>query len=536
MTEFFVYMAVLLALSWPLGALFHRMLDRDSHNGLERLIYRLTGVNPDEPMNWKRYLLAFGWFHAFGFAILYLLQRTQSLHPWNPFHLGGVDPWLAFNTACSFASNTNWQAYGGETTLSWATQMVGLTTQNFVSAASGIAAMMALCRGLRNVKTSSLGNFWVDLTRCTLYVFLPLCLVYTLLLVSQGVPQTLSQPAAVTTLEGGQQTVPLGPAASQVAIKQLGTNGGGFYNVNSAHPLENPTPLSNFLECLAILLIPAALCHTYGLAVRDKRQGFALLATMILMFVPLALFCMHCEVGNMEGKETRFGEAASALWATATTAASNGSVNSMHDSFTAAGGLVPIALMLTGEVIYGGVGSGVYGMFLYVVVAVFVAGLMVGRTPEYLGKKIETFEMKMCSLGILIMPAIVLLMAAGAMLIEPARTAVNNSGPHGFTEILYGCASMGNNNGSAFAGLNANQPYYDGVGGLVMLLSRMFTVIPVLAIAGSLARKKHVPPGAGTLPTHSPLFVCWLALVVLIVGALSFLPMLALGPIAEALQ
>ena len=374
------------------------------------------------------------------------------------------------------------------------------------------------------------------LTRCLLWVLLPLSVCMTLFLTAQGVPQSLGQPASITTLEGQTQLIPLGPVASQVAIKQLGTNGGGVYSVNSAHPLENPTPLSNFVQCLAILLIPAALCHTFGAAVGDRRQGWAILATMLLLFVPLSLFCIDQEWGNLEGKEIRFGEAASALWASATTAASNGSVNSMHDSYTAAGGLVPIFSMLCGEVIFGGVGCGVYGFFLYALVAVFAAGLMVGRTPEYLGKKIEVFEIKMTSLGVLLMPTLVLLMAAGAVLWGPARQAVYNSGVHGFSEILYACASMGNNNGSAFAGLAADQPYYNWVGGLVMLFSRFWTIIPVLAIAGSLARKKRIPESAGTLPTHSPLFVVWVAVVIVIVGALSFLPVLAMGPIAEALQ
>ena len=421
--------------------------------------------------------------------------------------------------------------------MSWASQMLALTTQNFVSAATGIAAMMALCRGFARTEVRTLGNFWVDLTRATLYILLPLSLVLSLLLVWQGVPQTLHQPAAVHTLQGGvEQMIPLGPVASQVAIKQLGTNGGGFYNVNSAHPLENPNPVSNFLECLSILLLPAALCYTYGLAVADKRQGWALLAAMLILFIPLTYACIHFEAGNMEGKEVRFGTAASALWASATTAASNGSVNAMHDSFTSLGGLVPLLLMLFGEVVFGGVGCGIYGIVMCVIVAVFVAGLMVGRTPEYLGKKIEVFEIKMCSLAILTMPALVLLTGAAACLIPEARAAVANSGPHGFSEIFYAMTSMGNNNGSAFAGLSANQPFYNLVGAISMLCSRFWILLPVMAIAGSVAAKKRVPESAGTLPTHDGLFIVWLTVVIIIIGALSFLPALALGPIADHFQ
>ena len=536
MAEFVFYMLVLVGLCYPVGQWMFRMLERERHFGFENIIYRLTGVQPDRQMNWRQYLQALLLFNIFGLLVVYAVQRLQALLPANPLNLAGVDPYLAFNTASSFASNTNWQAYGGETTMSWATQMLALTTQNFVSAATGIAAMMALCRGLKRTETRELGNFWVDLTRATLTVLLPASFILAMLLVTQGVPQTFNQPAAVQTLEAHSQLLPLGPVASQVAIKQLGTNGGGFYNVNSSHPLENPTPLSNFLECLAILLLPAALCHTYGRAVGDKRQGWALLSAMLLLFVPLTLICMNAEMGNWEGKEVRFGEAASALWACATTAASNGSVNCMHDSLTALGGFVAMVLMLFGEVVFGGVGCGVYGIVLCVLVAVFVAGLMVGRTPEYLGKKIETYEIKMVSLGILCMPALVLLMTGGALLVPAARAAVLNSGPHGFSEILYACTSMGNNNGSAFGGLSANQAYYNLVGGLVMLFSRFWIVIPVLAIAGSLAAKKRVPESAGTLPTHSPLFVIWLCVVIVVVGALCFFPALCLGPVAEHLR
>ena len=536
MGEFFVYIVLLVGLSYPLGKWMHAMMDRESHNPVEKFIYRLTGVQTEQQMNWKEYLLALLAFNFAGLVLVYLVERSQGRLPLNPLKLPAVESFCAFNTACSFASNTNWQSYGGETTMSWATQMLALTTQNFVSAATGIAAMMALARGLRTTEGRALGNFWVDLTRCTLMVLLPMSLVFSLLLVAQGVPQTFTQPPAIQTLEPGEQLIPLGPVASQVAIKQLGTNGGGFYNVNSSHPLENPTPLSNFLEMLAILLIPAALSHTFALAIRDRRQGWAILATMLLLFMPLCLLCMHGEMGNWEGKEVRIGEAASAIWATATTAASNGSVNCMHDSLTPLGGMVCLIMMEFGEVVFGGVGCGIYGIFLCILVAVFVAGLMVGRTPEYLGKKIETFEIKMVSLGILCMPALVLIMTGAAVLVPAAKAAVLNHGPHGFSEILYACTSMGNNNGSAFGGLSANQPFYNLVGGVVMLFSRFWIVIPVLAIAGSLAAKKRVPESAGTLPTHSPLFVVWLAVVIIVIGALCFFPSLCLGPLAEFLR
>ena len=537
MAEFNLFVIILVALVKPLGARIHHLLESSKLGRAESWIYRLCGVDARTQMNWREYFLALCLFNLLGLLASYLILRGQRGLGLNPFHFAGVDPLLAFNTACSFTSNTNWQAYGGETTMSWASQMLALTVHNFVSAGTGIAGMMALCRGLSRAETRLLGNFWVDLTRSTLYILLPLSLVMALVLVWQGVPQTLTQPAPAHMLQDGrEQVIPLGPAASQIAIKQLGTNGGGFYNVNSAHPLENPTPLSNFLECLAILLLPAALCYTYGAAVGDKRQGWSLLAAMLLLFLPLAWLCIQCEMGNMEGKEVRFGEAASALWAVATTAASNGSVNSMHDSFTALGGFIPMLMMLFGEVIFGGVGCGIYGIVMCVIVAVFVAGLMVGRTPEYLGKKIEVYEMKMCSLAILTMPTLVLIMGAAACLIPEARGAVNNSGPHGFSEILYAATSMGNNNGSAFAGLSANQPFYNLVGGMVMLASRFWILLPVLAIAGSLAAKKRVPLSAGTLPTHDALFVVWLVMVIIIIGALSFLPALALGPIAEHLQ
>lgn len=565
------YMAVLLLLVKPLGGYMARVyqgeptvLDRVLRP-VEELLYRLAGVRPDREMNWRVYAAAMLLFNAAGLLFLYGLQRVQPFLPLNPAGLEPVAPDLAFNTAASFASNTNWQAYGGETTMSYLTQMLGLTMQNFVSAATGMAILTALVRGLARHSTRTIGNFWVDLTRSVLYILLPLSVVGALILVSQGVVQTLRPYQTVQLLEPvvaedgvlvTGQVIAVGPAASQIIVKQLGTNGGGFFNVNSAHPLENPTPLSNFVEMLAILLIPAALTYTFGKMIGDTRQGWAVLAAMTLIFVPLLTVTVLAEQagnpffselgidqaagalqpgGNMEGKEIRFGVANSALWATATTAASNGSVNSMHDSYTPLGSLAPILLIQLGEVIYGGVGSGLYGMLMFAVIAVFVAGLMVGRTPEYLGKKIEAYEMKMAALVILIPPALVLLGTAGAVLNDLALAAIQDPGPHGFSEILYAYSSQGNNNGSAFAGYNANNLFVNLTGGLAMLFARYWLAIPTLAIAGSLARKKKVPPGAGTLPTTSPLFVGWLIAIVLVVGALSFLPALALGPIVEQL-
>ena len=534
-----LYFAVLLALARPLGGYMARVYEGKPLR-FERLIYRLTGVRPEEEMDWKAYALAFLLFSAVSVLFLYALQRLQGLLPWNPQGLGAVTPDSSFNTAVSFASNTNWQGYGGETTMSYLTQMVGLTVQSFVSAAAGMAVLVAFIRGLVRRSAATIGNFWVDLTRTTLYILLPLSLILALVLVSQGVPQTFSRYRTVPLLESGApQVLALGPAASQVAIKQIGTNGGGFFNTNSAHPFENPTPLSGFLEALAILLIPAALCYTFGRMVGDTRQGWALLAAMTLVLLPLLLLCYGAEagnIGNMEGKEVRFGIANSALWAATTTAASNGSVNSMHDSYTPLGGLVPLFLMQFSEVIFGGVGSGLYGMLVFVLVTVFIAGLMVGRTPEYLGKKVEAYEMKMASLVVLIMPLVVLGFTALAVVIEPGTKAILNPGAHGFSEVLYAFTSQGNNNGSAFAGLSANTPFYNTTGGLAMLFARFWLAIPTLAIAGSMAKKKLVPAGPGTLPTHTPLFVAFLIGVVVLVGALTFLPALALGPIVEHLE
>ncbi len=559
MLQIVFYFAVLLALAKPLGSYMARIYEGKPF-GLERLIYRLTGVRPEEEMDWKIYAVSMLLFSAVGFVFLYALQRLQGFLPWNPQSLGAVTPDSSFNTATSFVTNTNWQGYGGETTMSYMTQMLGLTVQNFVSAAAGMAILAAFIRGLARRNAKTIGNFWVDLTRTTLYILLPLSLVLALVLVSQGVVQTFSEYKTVPLVEaakGAEQTLALGPAASQIAIKQLGTNGGGFFNVNSAHPYENPTPFSNFLQALSILLIPAALCYTFGRMVGDTRQGWALLAAMTLILLPLLALCYGAEQsgnpafdrlgvdqqasalqsgGNMEGKEVRYGIASSALWASATTAASNGSVNSMHDSYTPLGGFVPLFLIQFSEVIFGGVGSGLYGMLVFVLVTVFIAGLMVGRTPEYLGKKVEAYEMKMASLYILIMPFVVLIFTAIGVVVKPGLATIFNPGAHGFSEVLYAFSSQGNNNGSAFAGLGANTPFYNTTGGLAMGFGRFWLAIPALAIAGSLARKKLVPPGPGTLPTHTPLFVVFLIGVIVLVGALTFFPALALGPIVEHLQ
>jgi K+-transporting ATPase ATPase A chain len=543
-----LYLVVLIVLSVPLGAYMARVYAGQSKLGdrlfgpLERTIYRVARVNADDDMKWTRYAGAVLVFNLFGALFVYALQRLQGVLPFNPAHLPAVNPPVSFNTAVSFATNTNWQAYGGESTMSYLTQMVALTVQNFVSAATGMAVLVALIRGFVRRNENGIGSFWVDLTRSMTHILLPLSVVLALLLVSQGVVQTFSPYKEV-----GRQTLALGPVASQVAIKQLGTNGGGFFNVNSAHPFENPTPLSNLLEMLAILLIPAALCFTFGSMVRDRRQGFAILAAMLIIFVPLAVIAIHAEQTpnpalvplaagpNMEGKEVRFGIANSALWATATTAASNGSVNAMHDSFMPLGGLVPMWLMQLGEVVFGGVGSGLYGMLMFAIVAVFIAGLMVGRTPEYLGKKIEAYEMKMASLAVLVPLFAVLVGTALACVAPETKDAIANPGMHGFSEILYAFSSSSNNNGSAFAGLTASGMFYATAQGITMLMGRYWIIIPVLAIAGSLAKKKYVPPSVGTLPTHTPLFVFLLVGVVIIIGALTFFPALALGPIVEHL-
>jgi len=533
---------------------------------VESLIYRSIGVRMDDEMDWKTYSLAMLLFNFLGLIVVYLQQRIQGFLPLNPQNLAAVAPDLAFNTAVSFATNTNWQSYGGETTLSYLTQMLGLTVQNFVSASTGMAILMALVRGIVRHNAKTVGSFWVDLTRGVLYILLPLSLILSLTLVSQGVVQTFSEYQTVALLQPvedsngqaiSQQILAVGPAASQIAIKELGTNGGGFFSVNSAHPFENPTPLSNFFEMLSILLIPAALCYTYGKMVGDTRQGWALLMAMTIILGLMLGTAVWAEQrgnpglealgveqhysalqpgGNMEGKEIRFGIVSSALWATATTAASNGSVNSMHDSYTPLGGLAPLWLMQLGEVVFGGVGSGLYGMLAFVIIAVFVAGLMVGRTPEYLGKKIEAFEMKMAALIVLIPPLLVKVGTAVAVVAVAGKDATFNPGAHGFSEVLYAFSSASNNNGSAFAGLGTNNLFYNLSLGLVMLFGRYWLAIPALAIAGSLVLKKKVPATAGTLPTHTPLFIVWLIGVVIIIGALSFFPALALGPIVEQLM
>jgi len=587
-----LYLLILLLLIKPMGSyMTHVFADQPNRltrlgAGVERLVYRACGVDAKDDMNWKRYAIAMLVFNVCGMLLVYALQRLQQWLPLNPEHFPAVSADASINTAISFVTNTNWQAYAGESTMSYLTQMMGLAVQNFMSAACGIAVLIAVVRGWVRKTASGLGNFWVDLTRTTLYILLPFSFVLALLLVSQGVVQNfkpyvdvpvvqtstyaqpvtdaagnpvkdasgnaVTKPAQLTT-----QTLPMGPAASQVAIKMLGTNGGGFFNANSAHPYENPTPFSNFLEMLAIFLIPGGLCITFGEMVGDRRQGWAILVTMLVIFIPLALGVTAAEQagnpilhglaidqhasalqagGNMEGKETRFGIAASSLFTAITTGASCGAVNTMHDSLTPLGGLVPMWLIQLGEVIFGGVGSGLYGMLAFAVVAVFIAGLMVGRTPEYIGKKIEAYEMKMASLAVLIPCALVVIGTAIAVMTPAGASAVGNPGAHGFSEILYAVSSASNNNGSAFGGLSANTPFWNIMLGVCMFLSRYTLAIAMLALAGSLAAKKHVPASAGTLPTHTPLFVTLLACVVIIVGALTFLPALALGPIAEYLM
>ncbi|WP_233839931.1 potassium-transporting ATPase subunit KdpA [Dyella sp. 2HG41-7] len=587
-----IYLVVLLLLIKPMGDyMTHVFADEPNRltragAGIERLLYRVCGIDPNEDMGWKRYAIAMLLFNVCGMVFVYAFQRLQQWLPLNPQHFPALSPDLSINTAISFITNTNWQAYSGESAMSYLTQMAALAVQNFLSAATGIAVAIAVIRGFARKTVKGIGNFWVDLTRTTLYVLLPISFLLALLLVSQGVIQNLkpyvdvpvvqtssyalpvtdasgnpvkdasgnavTKPAQLTT-----QTLPMGPAASQVAIKMLGTNGGGFFGANSAHPYENPTPFSNFLEMLAIFLIPGGLCITFGNLVGDKRQGWAILATMLVIFVPLAIGVTAAEQagnpilhglsidqhasalqsgGNMEGKETRFGIAASSLFTAITTAASCGAVNNMHDSLTPLGGLVPMWLMQLGEVIFGGVGSGLYGMLAFAVVAVFIAGLMVGRTPEYIGKKIEAYEMKMASIAVLIPCALVVICTAIAVMTPTAVATVGNPGAHSFSEMLYAVTSAANNNGSAFGGLSANIPFWNVMLGVCMFWARFTLAIAMLAMAGSLAAKKHVPASAGTLPTHTPLFVTLLASVVIIVGALTFLPALALGPIAEYLM
>ena len=585
-----LFLGVLAAAGYPLAIYLARIGDPAPIGGivgrLERIIYRAAGVDAAQDMPWTRYAVALLLFNALGVAVVYLAQRLQVWLPLNPQAMANVTPDSAFNTAVSFVTNTNWQGYSGESTMSYLTQMAALAVQNFVSAATGIAVAFALIRGFARRSAQGIGNFWVDLTRSTLYILLPLSLLLAVIFMGQGVIQnfdaykdvntleslTYSQPkldaaglplkdakgnAITETLTTHSQSLPMGPVASQEAIKMLGTNGGGFFNANSAHPFENPTPLTNFLQMIAMLLLPASLCFTFGRMVGDSRQGWAVFAGMTVIFAVMATVALWAEQqgnplftplgvdqtqsalqagGNMEGKETRIGVVASALFATVTTAASCGATNAMHDSFTPLGGMVPMWLIELGEVVFGGVGSGLYGMLIFAIMAVFVAGLMIGRTPEYIGKKIESFEMKMTSIVILVTPFLVLVGAAIAVMTEAGRVGVSNPGAHGFSEILYALSSVANNNGSAFAGLSANTPFYNSLLAVAMWFGRFAFIVPVLAIAGSLAKKKRIEPTAGTLPTHGPLFVAMLVGTVVLVGALTYVPALALGPVVEHLQ
>lgn len=584
-----LFLVLLLVLAWPLGIWLARLsagtLPRWMH-AVEAPLYRLAGTSPGKSMNWWQYALALLAFNALGVLSLYLLQRFQAVLPLNPADMAAVSPDSAFNTAVSFVTNTNWQGYAGESTMSYLTQMLALAVQNFLSAATGIAVVFALVRGFAARSTGVIGNFWVDVTRITTWLLLPLSLVFAIFLVGQGVVQNFDAYKTVTTLDAvtyqqpkagpdGQplkdergapvledvksnsQTLAMGPVASQEAIKMIGTNGGGFFNANSAHPYENPTALSNLLQMLAIFLIPAALCFAFGREVGDIRQGWAVLAAMTVMFVLAVMAIIPAEQagnpllpplgvdqtasvlqagGNMEGKETRFGIEASALFAVITTAASCGAVNAMHDSFTPLGGMVPLVMMQLGEVVFGGVGTGLYGMLVFAILAVFIAGLMIGRTPEYLGKKIEAHEMKLASIVILVTPVVVLVGTAVAVLAGAGKAGIANPGAHGFSEILYALTSAGNNNGSAFAGLSANTPFYNLLLGVAMWLGRFGVIVPVLAIAGALAAKKRLPVTAGTMPTHGPLFVGLLIGTVLLVGLLNYVPALALGPVVEHLM
>ncbi|GBF32134.1 potassium-transporting ATPase A chain [Desulfocucumis palustris] len=554
--QILLYLVLLIALAIPLGRYMFKVYTGERTlldpvlRPLERMIYRLAGINSEKEMGWRQYTVTFLVFHVLGIVLLFGIELLQGYLPFNPRQFGAVSPLhLAFNTAVSFNTNTNWQAYGGESTMSYFTQMAGLTVHNFLSAAAGMVVVIALTRGLARRTAETIGNFWVDLTRTVLWILLPFCVVGALVLVSQGVIQNLSPYLDVQTLEGAKQTIAMGPVASQEIIKELGTNGGGFFNANSAHPFENPTPLTNLIEMLAILVIPVALTFTFGHMVGNIRQGRAIFAAMLVLFVLLLGVCYTGEMaGNpqiaslgvsgpsvMEGKEVRFGVVNSALWATVTTATSCGAVNAMHDSLTPLAGLVPLLQIMLGEVVFGGVGSGLYAMLVFVILTVFIVGLMVGRTPEYLGKKIESREMKMATLAVLI-PAAMILIGAGLASVTMAGTAsVLNPGPHGLSEMLYAFSSQTGNNGSAFAGLTANTPFYDWLGAVAMLIGRFGVIVPVLAIAGSMAGKKTVAPGPGTFETTGPLFTVMLAATVMIVGALTFFPALALGPIVEQL-
>ena len=590
--QYGLYFAVILLLTKPMGLLIARVMEGNTPllnkigGPVERLLYKLGGVNAKVEMDWKSYAIALLVFNTLGILVLFLLQRLQLALPLNPQQFGSVSVDSSFNTAVSYITNTNWQSYAGESTMSYFTQMVGLTVQNFLSAATGIAVVIAMIRGFARHSAKTIGNFWVDITRSTLYILLPLSLVFAVIFMGQGVIQNFSSYQNVNTLDTTSyqqpkldnignpvkaakgaavlenvttktQTLAMGPVASQEAIKMLGTNGGGFFNANSAHPYENPTPLTNFLQMVLIFLIPAGLCYAFGMMVGDTRQGWAVFAAMGLIFVVMATVLVSAEQagnpifatvgidqtstlmqagGNMEGKETRFGIVASSLFATITTAASCGAVNAMHDSLTPIGGLVPLWLIQLGEVVFGGVGSGLYTMLIYAILAVFVSGLMIGRTPEYLGKKIEIFEMKMSSIIILVTPVLVLIGTAIAVMVEPGKAGIANPGAHGFSEILYAVSSAANNNGSGFAGLSANTPFYNYLLAIAMWFGRFGIIIPVLAIAGALAAKKRIQSGLGTLPTHGPLFVTLLIGVVILVGALTYVPALALGPIVEQLM
>ena len=552
--QILIYCVLVLALVKPLGWYMTAVFNGERTplspvlRPVERGLYRLGGVDETREQHWLTYTVAMLFFHVGGFLILYVLMRAQGLLPFNPAGMTAVAPDLSFNTAVSFITNTNWQNYGGESTLSYLVQMLGLTHQNFLSAATGIVLAVALIRGFTRASAKTVGNFWVDITRCTLYILIPICIPYALFLVWQGMPQTLGAYIDATTLEGAKQTIAVGPVASQIAIKMLGTNGGGFFNANAAHPFENPTALSNLLQMVSIFALGAALTNVFGRMVGNQRQGWAILAAMGTLFIAGVVVCYWAEAAgnpqfaslgldpaNMEGKEIRFGIPLSALFAVITTAASCGAVNAMHDSFTALGGMIPLINMQLGEIIVGGVGAGFYGMLLFVILAVFVAGLMVGRTPEYVGKKIEAKEVKMAMLAILVLPLMYLGWTAVAAVNPQALTQLGNSGPHGFTEMLYLYVSSTGNNGSAFGGITANTMFFNITGAVAMFVGRFWMIIPAMAIAGSLAAKKTVPPSAGTFPTTGGLFVGLLVGVILIVGGLTFFPALALGPIVEHL-
>ena len=552
--QILLYCAIIVAITPVLGAYMTRVFNSERTflspilRPVEVAIYKIAGVDERQEQHAVTYTVAMLLFHVGGFLILYALMRLQGWLPFNPAGQSAVAEDLSFNTAVSFITNTNWQNYGGESTMSYLVQMLGLTHQNYLSAATGIVLAVALIRGFARNSVRSVGNFWVDVTRCTLYILIPICVPYALFLVWQGMPQTLGEYIDATTLEGAKQTIAVGPVASQIAIKMLGTNGGGFFNANAAHPFENPTALSNYVQIISIFVLGAALTNVFGRMVGNQRQGWAILAVMGVLFIAGVIACYAAEAhgndalnalgltgGNMEGKETRFGIVGSALFVVITTAASCGAVNAMHDSLTAIGGMIPLINIQLGEIIVGGVGSGMYGMLLFVIISIFVAGLMVGRTPEYVGKKIEAKEVKMAMLAILVLPLMYLGWTAVAMLVPSAVAAMNNPGPHGFTEVLYAYVSQDGNNGSAFAGLSANTLFYNLSGGIAMFVGRFWMIIPTMAIAGSLAAKKSIPASAGTFPTTGGLFVGLVVGVIVIVGGLTFFPALALGPIVEQL-